>query len=230
MRRFYEGVRAIDGVTVYGDFSGDRAAIVALNLRGADSGAVADRLGEDYGIAVRAGVPRSEVVDGTGWAVQSSITAFGGTGETGSRGDASRDRHVRAAAGTIYLEHAGEGCVPGGGRALVYNNVRPSLASTRIPSDDPGLADELRDAELFLAGNSAAVANGSFSLRLLGFHGGALDLAGGTVTAGGVFARGNRNDVLDAPGTHRESDDARLDPVLFNGGRIVVTPYFPPAN
>ena len=55
MRRFYKGVRAIDGVTVYGDFSGDRAAIVALNLRGADSGAVADRLGEDYGIAVRAG-------------------------------------------------------------------------------------------------------------------------------------------------------------------------------
>ena len=28
---------------------------MALNLRGADSGAVADRLGEDYGVAVRAG-------------------------------------------------------------------------------------------------------------------------------------------------------------------------------
>ena len=119
----------------------------------------------------------------------------------------------------------------GGGCVVVYNNVRPSLASVRVPSDDPGLADELRDAELYLGSNAAALANSSFSVRLLGFgNGGSMDLAGGTVTAGGVFARGNRNDVLDEPGTHRESDDARLDPVLFNGGRIVVTPYFPPAN
>ena len=165
------------------------------------------------------------------WADRRVITAFGGTGETGSRGDSSRDRHVRAASGTIYLERTGEGRVPGGGRVFVYNNVRPSLASTRVPSDEPGLSDELRDAALYLFGNAAAVANGSFSVRMLGFgNGGSMDLAGGTVTAGGVFARANSNDVLDTPGTHRESDDARLDPVLFNGGRVVVTPYFPPAN
>ncbi len=54
-RRFYEGARAIDGVTVYGDFSGDRAAIVALNVRGRDSGEVADTLSGDYGIATRPG-------------------------------------------------------------------------------------------------------------------------------------------------------------------------------
>ena len=183
-------------------------------------------------IAVKAGAERPDVVGSTWWADQGGcLAAFGGTGETGSRGDTNRDRHVRAASGTIYLERTGEGRVPGGGTVYVYNNVRPSLASTRLPSDDPGLADELRDAELQLAANAAALANGSFSVRLLGFAGaGSLDLAGGTVTAGGVFARGNRNDVLDAPGTHRESDDARLDPVLFNGGRVVVTPYFPPAN
>jgi len=54
-RRFYNGARAIDGVTVYGDFSGDRAAIVALNIRDCDSGAVSDALSQDYGIATRPG-------------------------------------------------------------------------------------------------------------------------------------------------------------------------------
>ena len=55
-RRFYEGVKDIDGVTVYGDFSApERAAIVSLNLRGEDSGSVADALAEYYDIAVRPG-------------------------------------------------------------------------------------------------------------------------------------------------------------------------------
>lgn len=54
-RRFYEGVRAVPGVTVYGDFSGDHAAIVSLNIRDYDSGAVSDALSEDYGIATRPG-------------------------------------------------------------------------------------------------------------------------------------------------------------------------------
>ena len=67
-RRFYEAVRRIDGVTVYGDFSGDRAAIVALNVGDMDSGAVADRLMTEYGIAVRAGAhcaPRMHAALGT---------------------------------------------------------------------------------------------------------------------------------------------------------------------
>lgn len=55
-RRFYAGVKDIDGVTVYGDFSApERAAIVSLNLRGEDSGSVADALAEHYDIAVRPG-------------------------------------------------------------------------------------------------------------------------------------------------------------------------------
>ena len=55
-RRFYEGVKDIDGVTVYGDFfAPERAAIVSLNLRGEDSGSVADALAEYYDIAVRPG-------------------------------------------------------------------------------------------------------------------------------------------------------------------------------
>ena len=56
MRRFYEGVRQIEGVTVYGDFSApDRAAIVSLNIGGWDSGEVSDALAEEYGIATRPG-------------------------------------------------------------------------------------------------------------------------------------------------------------------------------
>lgn len=55
-RRFYEGVRCIPGITVYGDFSApQRAPIVALNAEGMDSDALADILWEDYGICVRAG-------------------------------------------------------------------------------------------------------------------------------------------------------------------------------
>ena len=56
MRRFYQGVRDIPGVKVYGDFSTEkRAAIVALNIRDYDSGAVSDALSETYGIATRPG-------------------------------------------------------------------------------------------------------------------------------------------------------------------------------
>ena len=49
------GEDAVDGVTVYGDFSGEHADIVALNIRDIDSGAVSDALFEDYGVATRPG-------------------------------------------------------------------------------------------------------------------------------------------------------------------------------
>lgn len=56
MRRFYDGVRGVRGVIVYGDFGADeRAAVVSLNIRDADPGAVADALAQSYGIAARAG-------------------------------------------------------------------------------------------------------------------------------------------------------------------------------
>ena len=55
-KRFYEGVSALPGVTVYGDFSNwDRTAVVTLNIGDYDSGAVSDVLEEDYGIATRPG-------------------------------------------------------------------------------------------------------------------------------------------------------------------------------
>ena len=55
MRQFYDGVRAIPGVTVYGDITGDRAPVVSLNIEDADSGEVADFLAAEYDIAVRSG-------------------------------------------------------------------------------------------------------------------------------------------------------------------------------
>ena len=54
-RLFYETVREIPGVRIYGDFTAPRAPIVSLNLAGEDSARVADALWEEYGICVRAG-------------------------------------------------------------------------------------------------------------------------------------------------------------------------------
>lgn len=55
-RKFYEGVKDISGVTVYGDFeSEDRCAIVTLNIGEYDSGEVSDALLTDYGISTRSG-------------------------------------------------------------------------------------------------------------------------------------------------------------------------------
>jgi len=56
MLAFYEAVREIPGITVYGDFTdSNRCAIVALNIRDYDSGEVSDALSEHYGIATRPG-------------------------------------------------------------------------------------------------------------------------------------------------------------------------------
>lgn len=56
MIAFYEAVREIPGITVYGDFSTKkRCAIVSLNVRNYDSGEVSDALWAEYGIATRPG-------------------------------------------------------------------------------------------------------------------------------------------------------------------------------
>lgn len=68
MRRFYEGVKEIEGVTVYGDFTRERTAIVTLNIADYESGTVSDALSEEYGIATRPGAhcaPRMHQALGT---------------------------------------------------------------------------------------------------------------------------------------------------------------------
>lgn len=68
MKRFYDGVRHMDGITIYGDFSRDRAPIVTLNIGEIPSGEVADILSGEFDIATRAGAhcaPRLHTALGT---------------------------------------------------------------------------------------------------------------------------------------------------------------------
>lgn len=68
MLRFYEGVKNIEGVAVYGDFTKDKTAIVALNIRDYESGEVSYELSQGYGIATRPGAhcaPRMHKALGT---------------------------------------------------------------------------------------------------------------------------------------------------------------------
>lgn len=56
MWKFYEGVKEIPGVKIYGDFSSkDRCAIVTLNIGDYDSSEVSDELLTEYGISTRSG-------------------------------------------------------------------------------------------------------------------------------------------------------------------------------
>lgn len=56
MWNFYNGIKDIPGVTVYGDFSGaDRCPIVSLNIGEYDSSEVGDALLMEYGISTRPG-------------------------------------------------------------------------------------------------------------------------------------------------------------------------------
>lgn len=55
-KRFFDGIKDLPEVTVYGDWqNSERTAIVSVNMGTEESGQVSDWLWEDYGIAVRAG-------------------------------------------------------------------------------------------------------------------------------------------------------------------------------
>ena len=55
-RRFYQGVRDLPQVTIYGTFDqGERAPVVTLNIGDLDSSEVSDELAERWGIATRPG-------------------------------------------------------------------------------------------------------------------------------------------------------------------------------
>ena len=96
MRRFYEGVVSLPGVTVYGDFSqAERAPVVALNIADLDSAQVSDELAERWGIATRPGAhcaPRLHRALGTAdqGAVRFSWSWYNTEGETDAAIDAVR--------------------------------------------------------------------------------------------------------------------------------------------
>lgn len=55
-KHFYEGVKGLPGVTIYGDFSSfDRCPIVSLNIHNRDSSDVSDQLMTEFDIATRSG-------------------------------------------------------------------------------------------------------------------------------------------------------------------------------
>lgn len=56
VRRFYEGIRSIPGIRVYGDVQApDHTGVVSFNLEGWDSGETADELARRFSIASRPG-------------------------------------------------------------------------------------------------------------------------------------------------------------------------------
>lgn len=99
--QFYEGIRQIPGITVYGDWETcQRAPIVTVNLEGMDAGELADVLWTDYEIAVRAGAhcaPRMHRALGTEetGAVRFSFSVFNTAQET-----AAAIRALKEIAGT----------------------------------------------------------------------------------------------------------------------------------
>lgn len=66
MWAFYEGIKSIPGITVYGDFSQrERCPIVSLNVRDYDSSQVSDALFSEYGIATRPGAHCAPLIHDT---------------------------------------------------------------------------------------------------------------------------------------------------------------------
>ncbi len=56
MWKFYEKIKEIPDIRIYGDFAQkDRAAVAALNLGDEDSGTVSDYLAQEHGIYTRSG-------------------------------------------------------------------------------------------------------------------------------------------------------------------------------
>ena len=80
-RRLYEGVRAVSGVTVYGDWpelgaDAARPGIVALNIEGLASAEVSDMLMQGWGIATRPGAHCAPLMHEALGTVEQGIVRF----------------------------------------------------------------------------------------------------------------------------------------------------------
>ena len=76
-RQFYEGIKDIPEVTIYGDFSeGMRAPIVAMNIGTYDSAIVADELAQRFAMATRAGAHCAPLMHKTFGTVEQGAVRF----------------------------------------------------------------------------------------------------------------------------------------------------------
>lgn len=76
MNRFLDGIKNIEGITIYGDFCGEHAPIVSLNYKDIPSGELSDALSEEYEISTRPGAhcaPRMHEALGT---VEQGVVRF----------------------------------------------------------------------------------------------------------------------------------------------------------
>ena len=77
MELFYEQVKEIPDIRIYGDFSQkDRAAIVSLNLGEEDSGEISDYLSAEYEIDTRSGGHCAPLMHGTLGTVDQGVVRF----------------------------------------------------------------------------------------------------------------------------------------------------------
>ena len=77
MRRFYDGIRDIRNIRIYGDFSESlRAPIVSINLGEYDSSEVGDELYMTYGISVRTGAHCAPLMHGALGTVSQGAVRF----------------------------------------------------------------------------------------------------------------------------------------------------------
>ena len=158
------------------------------------------------------------------------LHAYGGTGDTRNRDSTTADTHVRGAPGTVYAERVAPGAPAGTGVAAVRGNHAPGLATTRLPADAGGNADELQDAELVLFWGAFATLSGPCTTRAVSFRSpsAGFDLNRSLLTASSV-SRSEGGHTLDKPGSYRTSGEEALVPVIFNGGSVSIRPYFSPA-
>lgn len=77
MWKFYEGVKDIPGITIYGDFTTkNRCPIVTLNIGDYDSGEVSDALLTEYGISTRPGGHCAPLMHGALGTVEQGAVRF----------------------------------------------------------------------------------------------------------------------------------------------------------
>ena len=156
------------------------------------------------------------------------LVAYGGIGASKAPSNANADRHLRAAAGTVYWAQ-NDAKLPRSGEVIVRDWHKTGLATTRVPSDIGAKSGELRDAQITLENNGFMFLSQSASIRALSFSsGGNLDLNGNTLITGSVSNSKYRT-PLPATGTAYVSpSEPHLDTVIFNGGRLRISPYFKP--